>query len=69
MKSRVGHKTCQNSRQEDRVIAMTATQAAKRLGISRNILHLRVKELKVELIKRGRNSMICEEGIQRIKEV
>ena len=48
---------------------MTATQAAKRLGISRNTLYLRVKELKVELVKRGRNSMICEEDIQRIKEV
>ena len=47
---------------------MTATQAYKELGISRNTFYLRVKDLGIELVKEGRNSMIQPEDIQRIKE-
>ncbi len=47
---------------------MTATQAYKELGISRNTFYLRVKDLGIELVKEGRNSMIQSEDIQRIKE-
>ena len=47
---------------------MTATEASKELGISRNTFYLRVKDLGIELVKEGRNSMIQPEDIQRIKE-
>ena len=47
---------------------MTATEAYKTLGISRNTFYLRVKDLKIELVKEGRNSMIQPEDLQRIKE-
>lgn len=47
---------------------MTATQAYKTLGISRNTFYLRVKDLGIELVKEGRNSMIQPEDLQRIKE-
>lgn len=47
---------------------MTATQAYKTLGISRNTFYLRVKDLKIELVKEGRNSMIQPEDLQRIKK-
>ena len=46
---------------------MTATQASKELGISRNTFYLRVKDLGIELVKEGRNSMIQPEDLQRIK--
>ena len=47
---------------------MTATEAYKTLGISRNTFYLRVKDLGVVLVKEGRNSMIQSEDVQRIKE-
>ena len=47
---------------------MTATEAYKTLGISRNTFYLRVKDLKIELVKEGRNSMIQPEDLQRIKK-
>ena len=47
---------------------MTATEAYKTLGISRNTFYLRVKDLGIELVKSGRNSMIQPEDLQRIKE-
>jgi hypothetical protein len=47
---------------------MTATEASKELGISRNTFYLRVKDLKIGLVKEGRNSMIQPEDLQRIKE-
>ena len=47
---------------------MTATEAYKTLGISRNNFYLRVKDLGIELIKSGRNSMIQPEDLQRIKK-
>ena len=47
---------------------MTATQAYNTLGISRNTFYLRVKDLGIELVKEGRNSMIQPEDLQRIKE-
>ena len=46
---------------------MTATQAYKELGISRNTFYLRVKDLGIELVKEGRNSMIQPEDLQRIR--
>ena len=48
---------------------MTATEAYKTLGISRNTFYLRVKDLGIDLVKSGRNSMIQPEDLQRIKEV
>ena len=47
---------------------MTATEAYKTLGISRNTFYLRVKDLGIELVKSGRNSMIQAGDLQRIKE-
>ncbi len=47
---------------------MTATEAYKTLGISRNTFYLRVKDLGIDLVKSGRNSMIQPEDLQRIKE-
>ena len=47
---------------------MTATEASKSLGVSRNTFYLRVKDLGIELVKEGRNSMIQPEDLQRIKE-
>jgi hypothetical protein len=47
---------------------MTATQAYKELGISRNTFYLRVRDLGIELVKEGRNSMIHPADVQRIKE-
>ena len=46
---------------------MTATQASKELGISRNTFYLRVRDLGIELVKEGRNSMIQPEDLQRIR--
>ncbi len=47
---------------------MTATEASKNLGISRNTFYLRVKDLEIELVKEGRNSMIQPADFERIKE-
>jgi hypothetical protein len=65
MTSYLGHVT--TTSQEGSAM-MTATQAYKTLGISRNTFYLRVKDLKIELVKEGRNSMIQPEDLQRIKE-
>jgi len=46
---------------------MTATEASKSLGISRNTFYLRVKDLGIELVKSGRNSMVQAEDVQRIR--
>ena len=47
---------------------MTATEASKNLGISRNTFYLRVKDLGIELVKEGRNSMIQPADVERVKE-
>ena len=47
---------------------MTATEASRNLGISRNTFYLRVKDLEIELVKEGRNSMIQPADVERIKE-
>lgn len=47
---------------------MTATEASKFLGVSRNTFYLRVKDLDIELVKEGRSSLIQPDDVKRIME-